>query len=89
MKWNLGPAKLGDLPQIVDPVAMIGMIVRDDHAIDLGNPGSQQLFSKVGPAVHQQGFTAALDQDRRAGAPVSRFGGIAVAPVVPNPWNPG
>jgi hypothetical protein len=80
---------LGDLPKVVDPVAVIGMVVSDNDPINVSQPGNQQLFAKVRPAIHQQLLTSAFDEDRRSGAPVSRFGGIAVAPVVADPRNPG
>jgi hypothetical protein len=80
---------LGYLPQIVDPMTMIGMIMGNDHAIDVGRPGCEQLLAKIRTAIHQQRFAAALDQNRRARPPVSRFVRVAVAPVVADPRNPG
>ena len=64
MEWHFACSKLGQLSKIVDPVAVIRMIVRYDHPIDVGCPGRQQLLSKVRPAINQQGFAAALDQYR-------------------------
>ena len=63
MERNLQPAKLCDLSKIIDSVAVIRVVVGHDHAIDAGNTGGQQLLSKVGAAIHQHGFSAALDRD--------------------------
>jgi hypothetical protein len=59
-----------DLAEIVDAMAMIGMIVRDDHAVDFDQFGRQQLFAHVRPTIDQQPFPIAFDQDRRARSPV-------------------
>ena len=45
--------KLRDLPKVVDPVAMIGMVMGNDDAIDVGRSGGQQLFAKVRTTVDQ------------------------------------
>ena len=54
---------MGHLPQVVDAVAMIGVIMRHEHGIKADALCREQLFAKVGAAVDQQGFAAALEQD--------------------------
>jgi hypothetical protein len=51
------------LPQIVDPVTMVGMIVRDDNAIDGAHIGQQQLPPQVRAAIDEQLLPIAFDQD--------------------------
>ena len=68
---------------------MIGMVMGNDDPIDIGRTRCQQLFAKIRTAVDQQRLTTALNQDRRARAPITRFSGIAVTPVVADPRNPG
>ena len=36
------------LPKIIETVAMIGMIVRPDDSVDVGNIGVQQLLTQIG-----------------------------------------
>ena len=48
-----GACVMRDLAQIVDSVAMIGMIVGNDHAGDIGGVGDEQLFAHVRAAIHQ------------------------------------
>ena len=89
MERHFARPGLRQLPKIVDPVAVIRMIVRYDHPIDAGCPGRQQLLSKVRPAVDQQRLAPAFDQYRRPRSPVLGFMGIAVAPIIADPRNPG
>lgn len=91
---NVGPrverdwaAALGDRAQLVDAVAMVGVIVGDDHRVDVANAGVEQLASKIGPAIDQQAFPAAIDQQSAAASPVARFVGIAIAPLRSDPRN--
>ena len=53
-----------DLPQIVDPVAMIGMVVGDHHPGEIGGFGGEQLFAHVGAAIDQHPRARAFDKDR-------------------------
>jgi hypothetical protein len=47
------------------------------------------LLTDVRPAVHQQSFSAAFQQQGAAGPPVLRLVGIAVAPVGADSGNAG
>ena len=60
---NDASSKLRYLPQIVDPMAMVGMVMSNDHTIDVSRPGCEQLLAKIRTAIHQQRLAAALDQD--------------------------
>src|SRR3546814_5534151 len=62
------------LPQIVDPVAMIGVIVRPDHRVERRHIGREQLFAQVGAGIDEHARTLMLDEQRGAGAAVARFG---------------
>ncbi len=44
-------------------MAMIGMIVRDDDPIQVGNLSGEHLFAKIGAAVDEQALRATFDQD--------------------------
>jgi hypothetical protein len=54
---------LGHDPELVDAVAMIGMVVGDDHLVDLTNSGRQQLLPEIRAAINQQPFALTFDQD--------------------------
>ena len=45
----------------------------------------QQLFAHVGAAVDQQHLATGFDQDGCSSAPVAWLGGVARAPVIPDP----
>jgi hypothetical protein len=55
---------MGNLPQVVDAMAMISVVMRHDHCADADALRSEQLFAKIRPAVDQQGFGGAFEQDR-------------------------
>ena len=67
MERHRAAKMLRDLPQIVDAVAMVGMIVGDDDPVDAGDVRRQQLLAQIGAAIDQQALAAAFDQDRRSG----------------------
>ena len=81
--------RLRDRPELVDPVAMVAMGVRDDDAVETAHFGSQQLLPKIGPAIDEHALAAAFDQDRGSQPIIARLGGIALAPVVADLRNPG
>ncbi len=81
--------RLRDRAQLVDPVAMVAVVVGDDHAAELADLGGKQLRAKVGPAVDQHPFAVAFDQDRGAQPVVARLGGVALAPVIADPRHAG
>ena len=52
-----------DLAKIVDAMTMIGMIVGNDHPVDIDNLGRQQLLTQIRSAVDEQPLALALDED--------------------------
>lgn len=64
---------------------MVGVVVGDDEGVDLAEVGIEQLLAKIGPAIHQQALSGALDQKRGAQAPVARLMYVAGAPVGADP----
>ena len=54
---------LGDRPELVDPVAMVAMRVRDDDSAQTVHAGRQKLLPKIRPAIDEHAFAAAFDQD--------------------------
>src|SRR5207253_6593456 len=79
----------GDRPQVVETVAMIAMIVGDNHRVDPAQVGSEQLLTKVGAAIDQHPLPSAFDQDRRAQARVARLVRVALAPFITDLRDPG
>ena len=77
--------KIEDLPQIIDAVDMVGVVVGPDDRIHRGDIGSEELRAHVGTGVDQDARPLMLDQQRRARAPISRLGGIARSPIVADP----
>src|SRR3954468_13123875 len=77
-----------ELPQIVDAVAMIGMVVGPDHCLDVVDVGIEQLLAKVRAGVDQDPHPLPRDQDRRPPPPFPRLGGIALPPVVADARHP-
>src|SRR5688572_1688691 len=78
-----------DMSQVIDAVAVVGMIMGDDHPFQVRDVRRQQLLPHIGTAIDQQPLAVAVDQDRRAGAAVLWLMGIAVAPVISNPRHAG
>jgi hypothetical protein len=59
-----GPAEIVRyLPQVIDAVAMVRMVVRDDDPIDSDRIRRQQLLAQVRSAIDQQPLAGAFDQD--------------------------
>lgn len=83
MKRDRTAERLGDRPQLVDPVAMIAMRVGNDHAVEPRGSGREQLLTKVGAAIDKQRLLAAFDQDRGAQPAIARLIRIALAPSLP------
>ena len=46
--------RLGERPQIVDAVDMVGVVVGDDQRVDPPDAAFQQLLAKVGAAIDEQ-----------------------------------
>ena len=53
-----------NLPEIVDAMAMVSMVVSDDNMIDVNDIGSQQLLAQVGATIDEHSFAVAVDHDR-------------------------
>lgn len=79
------PAALGNRAKFVDPVAMVGMFVRYDDGIEIAHAGVQQLRTDVGPAVDQEPFTAAFNQQGAPRTAILGFIGVALAPIGADP----
>ena len=77
------------LPQIIDAVAMIGMVMRPDHRIDVGHVCVEQLFAQIGAGIDEDAGSAAFDQHRSAATAVARLGRIACPPIIADPRHPG
>ena len=60
---------------LVDAVAMVGMVVRNENLTDIDPIRGQQLLAQVRPAVDQQPLAIAFNQDRGAGAAVPGLDG--------------
>ena len=89
VKRNWATGRLGNLTEVVDAMAMVGMVVGDDHTGQIDQLGCEQLRAHVGTAIDKQVIAVALNHNRGAGAPVSRFAGIARAPVIADAWYAG
>jgi hypothetical protein len=55
---------LGDCTQLVDAVAMIGMVVSNDHGVDGGDLGFEKLLADIRATIDEEAASVALDQDR-------------------------
>jgi len=72
-------------PQIIDTVAMIGMIMSPDHCINMINAIVEKLVAQVGRGIDQYPGGRAFHENRNAASAVFRFVGIASAPVIADP----
>src|SRR5688572_1532544 len=83
-------SRLAQRPQVVDSVAMIGVIVRPEHRVDPVDPGGQQLAAQVGCGVDQDPRpVVAFDDDRNAAAAIFWLCRVAQAPIVSDLGHPG
>ena len=57
------PDRLLDRAKLIDPVAVIGMVVGDDHAIQSGDVGLKQLLADVRAAIDEKPLSVAFNQD--------------------------
>ena len=72
--------------EVVDAVAMVRMVVRDDEAVHATDVCGQQLFPHVRAAINEQPLTGGLNQDGCPSAPIARLCRVACAPIIPDPW---
>ena len=88
--WQRVAAIVAHDAQIIDAVAVIGMVMRPEDRIHLADPVRQQLRAQVGRGVDQDPLSRlVLDDDRNARTPVARFVRVAFAPVVADPRHAG
>jgi hypothetical protein len=85
MDRHLVAPVMRNLPQVVDAMQMIGMVVRDDHAIYLADVRRIQLLAYVRAAVDQHAGAPGLQKSGRPAALVARVARIAATPIVPEP----
>src|SRR3712207_4646421 len=78
-----------ELPEIVDAMAVIGMIVSPDDGADVAQASVQQLFAEVRAGVDEDTGVALADEDGDAAAAVFRLVRVAQAPVVADARNAG
>src|SRR3990167_6341814 len=71
-------------------MAVIGVIVRPENAVDPVDVVVEQLLPEVGRCIDEQpGSVIALKHNGNARTAIARFGRIAGAPVIANARNPG
>src|SRR5688500_16138030 len=85
--WALQHLRQG--AQVVDPVAMVGMIMGDDQPVDPADITVEQLLAKVRAAIDQKGFAGAVEDDRRPCTAIARLVGVAFAPLIADFRHPG
>ncbi len=75
------------LPQIIDAMAVIGVIVRPNDGIERDDIGSQQLSAQIWRGIDENTCPVMLDQKRGARAAIARIFGVAGTPVVTDARN--
>jgi hypothetical protein len=70
--------------QIIDAMAMVGMIVRSDNGIERPNITGETLATQIGRSVDQYREAPGFDYDRHAAAAIARIIGVTVAPIIAN-----
>ena len=81
------PHGVEDLAQIIDAMGVIGVIMGDNHRIKVRDPGRQQLFAAIRPAIDQHGLAGGLHQYGDTATAVLGVAWITQAPV-PCPIRP-
>ena len=80
--------------QIVDAMDVVGMRMREEHAVEGADAGGERLLAKVRTGIDEHVGDAArgrnaLRQQRAAQPPVPWIGGIAGAPIPADARNAG
>jgi hypothetical protein len=75
------------LPDIVDAMTMIGMIMRPEHGIEINDVGRQQLRPQIRRCIDQDPGGCSFHDDGRPAPPVSGLGGVAGTPIIADAWN--
>jgi hypothetical protein len=70
-----------DLPQIIDAMGMIGMVMGQQHGIEPADAGGQQLFAQIRAGIDQDGVASVLDQQRHPAPTVFRVVRVAGTPI--------
>jgi hypothetical protein len=71
-------------PQIVNAMAMVGMIMGPDHRIDPVDIIIDELIPQIRRCIDQNARSRAFYQDRDTASPVFRLVGITITPVIAN-----
>jgi hypothetical protein len=88
IKRQRSPA-LRNRAKLVDPVAVVGVVVSDDDSIEIADTGIQKLRPNIGSAIHQEPLAAAFHKEGAARPPVLWLIGVAFPPVGADPGNSG
>lgn len=75
--------------QIVNTMAMIGMVMRPDHRVDMINSIVEKLVAQIRRCIDQYPGRWAFHKDRDTTPAVFRFIRVAIAPVVADPRHAG
>src|SRR5262245_42233728 len=85
------PPVIGHHAQIIDAVGVIGVVVREQHAVEPANPDVEQLLTEIWRGVDERGRgslpSLLLHQHRAAPAPVLWISRIARAPDISDAWH--
>src|SRR5205085_5349771 len=76
-----------ELSQVVNSVAVIGVVVGPDYRFDFADVGVEELLPEVGPGVDENAGFAPGYEDRHSAAAVPGVRRIALSPVVADPGN--
>ena len=60
---------------------MIGVRMGQQHGVEPGGAGKEQLLAQIGRGIDQERGTAAFDEERAAAPRVARLGGVARPPI--------
>jgi hypothetical protein len=61
-----------NLPQIIDAMRMVGMVVGNERSIKMRNARPQKLLTQVRPSIDQQLGALMLYKDRNASPAIAR-----------------
>src|SRR3546814_3969983 len=75
------------LPQVVDAVTMIGMVMGVDDCVDPPDVGCKQLLPQVRAGIDEDPVSVGLHHYRRPGPAVPGVQRVTYAPVVADPWH--
>lgn len=67
------PHDVKDLPQIIDAMRMVGMIMCIKHCVEPGNICAQKLFSQVRAGIQEYEMPLGFDEYRNPAAAVARI----------------